>query len=136
LEPAAHLTITRGVLDTLTVIAECNNDVAIGELQMYYDNLHLMLTGKKAQAGKGIFPRMESWVANAVVRTHRRSDQGDEASTVYFERLKDRSLFNYLIKMTISGIPGALRLPDKKGKARRSDEEELKELFREEQRSP
>ena len=136
LAPAAHLTITRGVLDTLTVIAECNNDVAIGEVQMYFDDLHLMLTGKKAQGGKVIFPRMESWVANEVVRTHRRPDQGDDPSTVYFERLKDRSLFNYLIKTTISGIPGALRLPDEKGKAQRSDEQELKELFREEQQSP
>lgn len=136
LEPVAHMTMKRGALDTLTVIAECNNDVALGELQMYYDDLHVLLTGKKAEAGQGVFPKLESWVANAVVRTHRRPGHRDDPSTVYFERLKDRSLFNYLIKMTISGVPGALRLPDKKGKARRSEEEELKELFREEQRGP
>jgi hypothetical protein len=74
-----------------------------------------------------LMPTLESWVANAVVRTNRRPGRNDEPSTVYFERLKDRSLFNYLIKTTISGIPGALRLPDKKGRVKRSGEQELKQ---------
>ena len=131
LRPAAHISITRGRLDTLTVLAEMNDDAAIGELQMHYTGLHLRLTGKRDQEN-ALMPTLESWVANAVVRTNRRPGSNDDPSTVYFERLKDRSLFNYLIKTTISGIPGALRLPDKKGRVRRSDEEELKErLMRE-----
>jgi hypothetical protein len=132
LGPAAHIRIERGDLDTLHVVAEANDSVAIGSMGMYYSRLHIGLLKKGAEEGEGLLQTFGGWLANAVVRTNhpQRADKGPAA--VYFERMQDRSVFHYLIKQTLSGIPGNVRLPDKKRKARRGTPEALQQRLGEE----
>ena len=125
LAPAAHITIESGRLDTLYLVAEANDEVAIGNMRMFYRKLHLRLLDRHNEYN-GVFPVVESWVANSLVRTNHSERHRTRPAAIYFERLKDRSIFNYVIKQSLSGAGGNVRLPDHKGKVRRLEDEELK----------
>lgn len=125
LEPSAHLRIERGRLDTLHLVAEANDSLAIGTMGMYYSGLHVALLGSGKD--QGIKQTVGDWAANAVVRTNNRRQRARPPAAIYFERMTDRSVFHYLVKQTLSGIPGNVRLPDRKKQVRESTDTDLKE---------
>ena len=114
--PLEGIEVLSGHLDSLRLEAVANNNYSTGQMRMYYDGLKLRLMNKKDFERQGLGNKLLSWAANTFVI--RKNNQGRE-SLVFFERWKDKSAINFLIKTTLSGIKSSVGLPGIKGKQRR-----------------
>lgn len=101
LTPLSNVIIKSGNVDSLHLRAIGTEHIAFGEMNMYYHNLRIKLV-KPGEPDKTTFKtRLISRIANTfVIKKHNRGRTG----LVYFERLRDRSFFNYIVKMTFSGL--------------------------------
>jgi|GEM_PF-1664662 len=99
-EPLASVRIRAGQLDTLTLRAIGREYISYGEMQMRYRKLNVeILQGGDVQR-KSFVTKMITFIANTfVIKTRNTHKTG----IIYFERLRDRSVFNYMIKMLLSG---------------------------------
>jgi hypothetical protein len=99
-EPLASVRIRAGQLDTLTLRAIGREYISYGEMQMRYRKLNVeILQGGDVQQ-KSFVTKMITFIANTfVIKTRNTHKTG----IIYFERLRDRSIFNYMIKMLLSG---------------------------------
>lgn len=101
LAPLSNVIISSGTIDSFHLRAIGNDELSFGAMNMYYHDLRIKLV-KDGEEGKSTFlTRAASWLANALVI---RKNNNGRTGLVYFERLRDRSFFNYLIKMTFSGM--------------------------------
>ena len=128
IEPVLFLRVREGRLDTLRLVAAGNDDLALGELYMYYDDLQVALLNKRTEDYTGFGSHVASLVANTLVRKNKPNKGWNDPTPLYFERLKDRGFVNYLIKIYLSGVPGAIGLGEGKERreVKRTDEEYLK----------
>lgn len=102
LAPLSNVIITSGTIDSFQLRAIGKEDLSLGEMKMYYHDLKIKLV-KDGNADKSSFGgRVASFLANALF-IHKNND-GRRTGLVYFERLRDRSFFNYIVKMTFSGM--------------------------------
>jgi hypothetical protein len=73
--------------------------IAHGKMRMLYRDLKLEMLNKADQEKKTFGTKLISWVANLVVRR----DNFKKTGTVFTERIRERSVFNYWIKIVLSG---------------------------------
>ncbi len=97
--PLASAKVTAGVLDTLQLKAIGREYIAHGKMKMLYRDLKVEFLNKKDQEKKTIVTRFITWVANGIIRGKNSSKTG----TVYTQRIRERSVFNYWIKIVLSG---------------------------------
>jgi hypothetical protein len=101
LAPLSNVVITSGTIDSFHLRAIGTDIVAFGEMQMYYHNLHIKLI-KGGDLNKTTFlTRVATTLLNTIL-VHK--DNNGRTGLVYFERLRDRSFFNYIVKMAFSGM--------------------------------
>ena len=101
LAPLANVKIVSGTIDSLQLSAVGREYLALGEMAMYYHNLKIQLV-KDGDENKTTFKtRVLSFLANTFLI---RKNNNGKKGMVYFERLRDRSFFNYIVKMTLSGM--------------------------------
>ena len=101
LTPLSNIKVTYGKLDTFYMYAIGNEDVAYGEMKFYYHDLHLRLL-KNGEVSKSTFiEQVTSGFLNTFVL---KTNNIERNGLIYFERLKDRSFFNYMHKIIFSGI--------------------------------
>ncbi len=131
IEPVLFLRLRSGNLDTLRLVAAGNDDVALGQLEMYYDDLQITVLSKKAEDQTNLGSGLASLAANALVRKNRYERPWSDPEPLYFERWKDRGFPNYLVKIYLSGLSGAVGLGGGKQRKemKRTDEEELKRML-------
>ncbi|MBD0332766.1 MAG: hypothetical protein ICV66_08930 [Chitinophagaceae bacterium] len=99
--PLTNIMITSGTIDSFHLRAIGREELSLGELNMYYHNLHIKLI-KDGDPDKTTFlTRTASFLANTFLI---RKNNNGRTGLVYFERLRDRSFFNYIVKMTFSGM--------------------------------
>lgn len=99
--PLSNVIITSGTIDSLHLRAIGREHLALGEMNMYYHDLKIKLV-KAGEPDKTTFKtRVASFLANALVI---KKNNSGRTGLVYFERLRDRSFFNYLVKMIFSGM--------------------------------
>ncbi len=124
LEPIASARIDAGFLDTLNMRAVGREYVAWGKMQMYYRGLHVNYLNKKDVQKKTVLTRLINFVANAVL--HKKNIR--KTGTVYVERLREKSFFNYWLKIVLSG---AMTNAGIKGitKSERRNHREVKKLY-------
>ena len=101
LAPLSNVIITSGSVDSLHLRAIGRENLAIGEMNMYYHDLKIKLVKPGAPDQATFKNKMMSLIANTFVI--KKNNKG-RTGLVYFERLRDRSFFNYIIKMTFSGL--------------------------------
>lgn len=99
--PLSSVNIVSGTVDSLYLNALGREHLALGEMHLFYRDLKVKLV----QFGESKTPKVLLAVAsflanNLVIRTNNKGRK----SLLYVERLRDRSVFNYLVKMTMSGI--------------------------------
>jgi hypothetical protein len=99
--PLSNVKITSGTIDSFDVRANGHNEWAIGEMKMYYHDLRIKLVKNGEEAKAGLLGNFATFLANAFVI---KKNNNGRTGIIYFERLKDRSFFNYLVKMTFSGM--------------------------------
>lgn len=101
LTPLSNVIITSGSVDSLHLRAIGREHIALGEMKMYYHDLRIKLVTPGSPDKTSFKTRMTSSIANAfIIKKHNKGRTG----LVYFERLRDRSFFNYIIKITFSGF--------------------------------
>ncbi len=106
--PLVSAKLKSGLLDTLTMDAKADEYTAYGEMKMNYKNLKIKIVRKGDPNAKTLLTRIGNFAANTFLLKHKNNDK--RTGSVYFERLRERSFFNYLVKMTISGIASATGL--------------------------
>ncbi len=99
--PLSNVIITSGTIDSLHLRAIGREYLSLGEMNMYYSNLKIKLVKDGDPENTTFFRNVVSFLANTfVIKKNNRGRTG----LVYFERLRDRSFFNYIVKMTLSGM--------------------------------
>jgi hypothetical protein len=101
LMPLSNVKIISGKVDSLHMSAIGREYLSFGKMNMFYNNLRIQLVkdGDPDKTNFGL--KMKSFIANNFII--RRNNNG-RTGLVYFERLRDRSFFNYIVKMTFSGM--------------------------------
>jgi hypothetical protein len=99
LRPLANARIDNGYLDTLELKVIGREYITHGKMRMLYRDLKLEMLNKADQEKKTFGTKLISWVANLVVRR----DNFKKTGTVFTERIRERSVFNYWIKIVLSG---------------------------------
>ncbi|MGZ5287542.1 MAG: hypothetical protein ACXWB9_10175, partial [Flavisolibacter sp.] len=103
--PLSNVMITSGTIDSFHMRAIGHEELSIGEMNMYYHDLRIKLV-KDADATKtSLGSRILTFLANTFII--RKNNKG-RTGVVYFERAKDRSFFNYIVKMTFSGMASSI----------------------------
>jgi hypothetical protein len=114
--PLVSAKLESGFLDTLTMQVKGNEYVSIGAMQMYYHNLKVKLLDKGVDGKQSFFKKLASFAANSfVIKKNNHSRTGD----IYFERLRNKSTMNYLVKIVFSGIGSNIGLKKSKKQLRR-----------------
>ena len=103
--PLSNVKIVSGTIDSFSLRAIGKEDLALGEINMYYHNLRIKLY-KNAELNQTSFMKdVASFLANKFVI---RKNNNGKPGIVYFERLRDRSFFNYIVRMTFSGMAASI----------------------------
>jgi hypothetical protein len=97
-------------------------NLALGEMAMYYHDLRIKLIKGGDQNKSGFFRNIASSLANTFVI--KRANNG-RTGVVYYERELEGSFWNYIIKMTLSGLATSAGVK-KNSKYIKSYERELK----------
>lgn len=122
LAPLSNVIVTSGSVDSFHLRAIGRENLSIGEMNMYYHDLRIKLIKPGETPDRAGFKnKLISLIANTFVI--KKNNKG-RTGLVYFERLRDRSFFNYIIKMTFSGLATSVGIK-KNGKYRRQYEREL-----------
>lgn len=125
LQPLASVKLQSGTLDTMTLRAIGREYVSLGEMKLFYKNLRIQFLkqGEETQK-KGFLQGLMTFVANQFVL---KKNNSNRTGIIYFPRLRDRSVFNYWIKMTLSGAATSVGAKSNK-KALRKYRKEIKHL--------
>ena len=101
LMPLASAKINSGKIDTLSLHAIGKEYYSLGKMKIVYDNLNLQILKNGQSENPSLKTKLTSFIANTfLIRDYNRNRHG----VTYFERLRDRSIFNYLVKITVSGF--------------------------------
>ena len=103
--PLSNVKIVSGTIDSFFLRAIGKEDLALGEVNMYYHNLRIKLYKNAEQNKSTLMTKAATFLANALLI---RKNNDGKTGIVYFERLQDRSFFNYLVKMTFSGMASSI----------------------------
>jgi hypothetical protein len=109
--PLSNIKITSGIVDSLHLRAIGSEYVSLGEMKMFYRNLKIKLLKGGDETRSSFFRNMLSYMANAFVI---KKNNNGQSSIVYFERRRDRSFFNYIVKMTFSGMASSVGVKNNK----------------------
>ena len=109
--PLSNVKIVSGTVDSFFLRAIGRENLALGEINMYYHNLRIKLF-KNAELDQSTFlTKAASFIANSFLI---RKNNNGKPGIVYFERLEDRSFFNYIVKMTFSGMASSIGIKSNK----------------------
>ena len=111
LAPLSSIVISSGTIDSLHLRAIGQENLSLGEMNMYYRNLRIRLVKDGNPYHSSFTDRIASFLANALVI---RTNNNGKTGLVYFERLRDRSFFNYIVKMTFSGMATSIGVKSNK----------------------
>jgi hypothetical protein len=101
LEPLVSAKIISGRVDTIRMNAIGREYVAHGKMQMYYHDLKAQYLNTEDKNVKTLKTRLINFAANDLILHHKNSRGYGE---VYAERVRERSVINYWLKMAISGM--------------------------------
>jgi hypothetical protein len=129
LEPNAFVIIKKGKNKSLTMSANANDDLAIGEMSFLYHDLKVSLVNKNTFGNKGMGPVIGSFFANAfIINKNNPRLLMTKDGYIYFERNKYRSVFNYWAKIFFSGIVSGIGAKSNKKEIKKYEKMEDKQL--------
>ena len=118
--PLVSAKLKSGHLDSMTMHVTADEYVSAGDMKINYSNLRISILKKGNEYDKTIVTRLANFAANTFFLKHKNTKR---TGAVYFERNRERSFFNYLVKMTISGIANSAGIKKDKKKIRRYQRE-------------
>jgi hypothetical protein len=99
--PLSNVILKSGTIDSLQIRAVGKEDLALGEMKMYYHDLKIKLVKDGNAEETSLLRRAASFLANAILI---KKNNNGRTGLIYYERDKSRSFFNYIIRMTFSGM--------------------------------
>jgi hypothetical protein len=103
--PLVSVKLLSGTLDTVTMRATGNEYMALGEMKMFYKDLKVQFLKRGSETKKSLLTGLVTFAANNfVLKRHNTRRTG----TVYFPRNRERSIFNFWIKMALSGVASSV----------------------------
>lgn len=99
-EPAVSVKIKSGQLDTLYLRAIGRENLSLGTVHMPYNNLKVQFLKKGDESRKNLLSGLITFAANSFVIKKKNVNR---TGVIYFPRNKEKSIFNYMVKMTLSG---------------------------------
>ena len=109
LRPLALIQAASGTIKSVDLSVVANDNYAYGEMIMLYDNMKLEILNKSMK--KGFFGTL---FANMFLKTENPSYLIPRKGPIYFERKKDRSIFNYWAEISILGMKTSMGLADRR----------------------
>ena len=128
--PTQGLKVEEGTINSLWLKADAGEESAAGSMVLNYANLKVAVlkdNAEKSEDKRGLL----SLLANVVINSNNQNPA--DTAAMYFERDKERSIFNYLAKTVVSGLKATL-LPGKQNeekKDRRTERREERKARRE-----
>jgi hypothetical protein len=119
--PAAAVSITDGHVDTAWSGWQGNRYATYGILDLDYDRLRIKVLNKKDSVHRGIVPAFETWAVRLLLK-----HKNTKTSLIYFERDREKFVFNYWVKAQASGVLSTL-LRIKNEQYRKAFEQKYKE---------
>jgi len=114
--PLVSVKLESGFLDTLSMQVTGKEYVSIGEMKMYYHDLKVRILKEGIEGKKSFIKGLLNFVANNfIIKKSNHSRPG----TIFFERLRNKSTLNYLVKITLSGISSSVGIKKSKKLLRR-----------------
>lgn len=107
--PLALIQARSGIIESVELSVEANDDYAFGNMLMLYSDMKVDVLNKSMK--KGFF---SSLFANALIRTGNTNTLFPRKGPIYFERNKERSLFNYWAEISILGMKTSMGLADRR----------------------
>ncbi len=101
--PAAAISVTDGHVDTAWSGWQGNKYATYGILDLDYAKLRIKVLNKKDSIHRGIVPAFETWAARLLLR-----NKNTKTSLIYFERDREKFVFNYWVKAQGSGVLSTL----------------------------
>lgn len=101
LAPLSDVKFTSGYLNDFELHALGNENFAYGKMKFYYHDLHIKLLKNGGTEKTRLLKSAESNLVNFFFL---KNNNTSRTGLVYFERLKDRSFFNYITKIIFSGL--------------------------------
>ncbi len=101
-----NIKIEEGHINKARFEVKAQQDYSTGTMWLNYDNLHLTLLKTSAKAGNKELGLISS-LANIVIRSFnpsKNSNKPADPADIFFERDKNKSIFNYIFKSLIAGI--------------------------------
>ncbi|HZH99701.1 MAG TPA: hypothetical protein VEX63_01055, partial [Flavisolibacter sp.] len=105
LAPLSNVVLKSGTIDSLHLRAIGNDEVAIGAMNMYYHDLRIQLVKGGDETKSSFLTNAASFLANTFFI---KKNNNGRPGFVYYERDKQRSFFNYLIRSTFSGMAASV----------------------------
>jgi len=123
LMPLVSAKLESAFLDTLSMRVKGNEYVAIGQMQMFYHDLRIRILHQGEEKKRPFIKAFANFLANNfVIKKNNHSRTGD----IYFERIRDKSTMNYLVKIMFSGIGSNVGLKKSKRLLRQYKKEKRK----------
>lgn len=105
LEPLASVKLPSGKLNSMHMRVVGRDHLSLGEMQLYYNQLKVQFLKNGQETKKTFLTGLMTFVANRFVIRHKNNSR---TGLIYFPRYRDRSIFNYWIKMTLSGAASSV----------------------------
>ncbi|SEW54023.1 hypothetical protein [Chitinophaga arvensicola] len=97
--PMAAVKVRRGVADTIFSQWSGNKYATLGTMNFYYRNLNIQVLNKKDSTRMGFMAHLKTMLANALLRNNNL-----RPTRMFFERDREKFIFNYWVKAETSGI--------------------------------
>ncbi len=103
--PVMSFGIKSGIVDSLQVRAIGREDISLGEVRFFYHDLKVEFLKAANDQRKTLLTSLITFAANSfVIRTNNTKRVGK----IYYERSRNRSFFNYLVRMIASGTASSV----------------------------
>ncbi len=129
LEHVAFVRVRSGDTKKIEFELEADDEYAVGEMKFFYEDLKISLVSKKTESDKGMGPALGSFFANTfIVNSNNPNFLFVRNGDIYFERDKQKSIFNYWSKTFLSGVVSSIGAKSNKKDIKKKNKEALKRL--------
>jgi hypothetical protein len=99
--PLSNVKVKSGAVQTLKLTAVANDNFAVGNMKMYYKDLHIKVVKDGDSNRTGLKNKLLTFMANSFFI---KNNNREGTSTIFWDRAQEKSFFNYLLKITFNGM--------------------------------
>ncbi|MEO5564653.1 MAG: hypothetical protein ABIR18_14500 [Chitinophagaceae bacterium] len=113
----ASAELKSGILDTMSMRVVGREQLAFGEMKMFYHDLKVKIT--KPGNKRTLLTGLTTFLANTLIKNENKHRTG----TIFFVRIRDRSAINYLVKIALSGMTSSMGIKRNKKLVKKYEKE-------------